>query len=33
MLAEPGQWHGYPITLKENEYRMTSYTYLQKADK
>ena len=33
MLAEPGQWHGYPITLKEDEYRMTSYTYLQKADK
>lgn len=33
MISEPNQWHGYPIKLKDNERRMTTYTYLKKSDK
>lgn len=31
MIAVPGQWHGFPVKLNENQQRLTTYTYLYKA--
>lgn len=31
MISKPGQWHGFPVKLTENQQRLTTYTYLYKA--
>jgi hypothetical protein len=30
MISKPGQWHGFPVKLKDNQQRLTTYTYLYK---